>query len=407
METNHQRLKQIMLDISKFGALEGGGITRLAFSDEEKLARNYLFELFKDLGLDVKQDGIGNIFVTLKGETNLPPVVVGSHIDSVINGGFYDGTLGVVCGIECIQTILKKQINHKRDIVLAIFSAEESSRFKMATIGSKVISGKLSISDLHRLKDSKNVSAYDAAKNFGCDLKPSSLQPNSWHSYLELHIEQGPVLWNNKIPVGIVTGIAAPIRFEVEIFGRADHSGATPMNMRKDALSVACKIISHIDDIAKAGDNTVATVGYINATPGVLNVIPGSVKFGVDIRDIDENGLENANLEIRKLIQNITKEYGCMYEIYELTHDKPVALDKEVIDLLVNIAERNNIPFKKLPSGAGHDAMNIKGIASKVGMIFIPCEDGISHNISENVNYKDVFIANDFLCDCILKFSNE
>ena len=407
---NRERLIKSIEDISKFGALEGGGITRLAFSKEEKAARKHLLELAGKLGLSHKEDGFGNIFLTLKGEdSTLPSIATGSHLDSVPNGGCYDGALGVMCGLEAIASIKESGKKPLRDLTLIVFSAEESSRFKMATMGSKLIAGKLDEKRLKELKDEDDISAYEAAKEFGCDvlkLDRIKLANNTFGAYIELHIEQGPVLERLCIPVGLVSGIAAPVRFELTIEGRADHSGATPMNMRKDALLMASRIIIALENIAKQRKNTVATVGYVKAKPGVLNVIAGSVTMGVDIRDISKEELESVDKEAREMIDELCKKEGFGYSIRELVKDTPVKLSDNIIELAKNEAKKLDIKTHKMPSGAGHDAMNMVGIAKDVGMLFIPCKNGISHNTKEQINYDDAATASNLLAHMLLSLAS-
>ena len=409
---NSERLKREMQTISTFGALPQGGMSRLAFSQEEAQARAYIKTLMQALGMNIREDAIGNILGRIEGELPLPAIAIGSHLDSVPLGGFYDGTLGVMCGLEAIRTIKENGISHKRPLELIIFSCEESSRFNMATVGSKVMAGKLSKEALENLKDKEGVSLYEAAKAFGCaveTIESAKLPPHTFYAYLELHIEQGPVLENKGIPVGIVTGIAAPIRYELTLQGRADHSGATPMNMRSDALACAAEIILHVEKIAKeeAGETTVATVGFANATPGVLNVIPGSVRMGIDIRDIDQENLEKAALLIEKSIEEIAQKRGLIYTLKELTHDTPVSLDKKIIETLKREAHRINIPTLELPSGAGHDAMHMPYVATHTGMVFVPCKEGISHNIAEEVNMDDVICATEVITKTLITLANE
>ncbi|NLY04089.1 MAG: Zn-dependent hydrolase [Campylobacter sp.] len=408
---NTKRFESEFRQISKFGALQGGGITRLAYSKEDKEAREYLFSLLKDC--ETKVDEVGNIFAKFsKGASNpnLPSVSVGSHIDSVPNGGPYDGTLGVMAGLEAIRCIYESGASFKRPLELIVFACEESSRFKMATVGSKIVSGKLGLEGIKKLKDDNDISLYDAMQNFGLNpqnIQNSVLKDTHFHSYLELHIEQGRVLEESEIPVGIVTGIAAPIRFELTINGRADHSGATPMNMRKDALVAASKVILQTESLASKRATAVATVGYAKAIPGVLNVIPGSVTLGVDLRDIDKDDLNSLNLELRDYALNLATDEGLTYDIKELTNDTPVKLDSDTINLLEKNADKLNIQTLKMPSGAGHDAMHMEGVASKVGMLFIPCKDGISHNIEESISFSDAVKATEILAKTMLDLANE
>lgn len=398
--------------ISEFGALKGGGLTRLAFSKEDLEARKFLINLIEKNGFKLKIDNVGNIFAIYDDgcEADAKPVCVGSHIDSVPNGGFYDGTLGVMAGLEALTAIKEAGIKLKRPLWLINFSCEESSRFKTATIGSKIISGKLSEQRLHELKDEDGISLFEAMSSAGFkpqNLDEAILKENSLHAYLELHIEQGPVLERSAISVGVVSGIAAPIRFEITIQGKADHSGATPMNMRSDALLAASHIIIAANKFAKNKKTAVATVGYVHAKPGVLNVVPGEARLGVDLRDIDKASLEELNLELRNFVGELSRELKFSYEIRELSSDEPVKLSKHAINLLEDEAKKLGVKTLTLPSGAGHDAMNLTKLASSDGMLFIPCVDGISHNIAEAINFEDAVAATKILTNALIRLSNE
>ncbi|WP_148822352.1 M20 family metallo-hydrolase [Campylobacter concisus] len=398
--------------ISEFGALKGGGLTRLAFSKEDLEARKFLINLIEKNGFKLKIDNVGNIFAIYDEgcEVGAKPVCVGSHIDSVPNGGFYDGTLGVMAGLEALSSIKEAGIKLKRPLWLINFSCEESSRFKTATIGSKIISGKLGLQRLHELKDEDGISLFEAMSAAGFkpqNLDEAILKENSLHAYLELHIEQGPVLERSAISVGVVSGIAAPIRFEITIQGKADHSGATPMNMRSDALLAASHIIIAANKFAKNKKTAVATVGYVHAKPGVLNVVPGEARLGVDLRDIDKASLEELNLELRNFVGELSRELKFSYEIRELSSDEPVKLSEHAINLLEDEAKKLGIKTLTLPSGAGHDAMNLTKLASSVGMLFIPCVDGISHNTKEAINFKDAVAATKILTNALIRLSNE
>ena len=398
--------------ISEFGALKGGGLTRLAFSKDDLEARKFLINLIEKNGFKLKIDNVGNIYAIYDDgcEADAKPVCVGSHIDSVPNGGFYDGTLGVMAGLEALSSIKEAGIKLKRPLWLINFSCEESSRFKTATIGSKIISGKLSQQRLHELKDEDGISLFEAMSAAGFkpqNLDEAILKENSLHAYLELHIEQGPVLERSAISVGVVSGIAAPIRFEITIQGKADHSGATPMNMRSDALLAASHIIIAANKFAKNKKTAVATVGYAHAKPGVLNVVPGEARLGVDLRDIDKASLEELNLELRNFVDELSHELKFSYEIRELSSDEPVKLSEHAINLLEDEAKKLGIKTLTLPSGAGHDAMNLTKLASSVGMLFIPCVDGISHNVKEAINFKDAVAATKILTNALIRLSNE
>ena len=410
---NRQRLELEMNTVSRYGALVPKGMTRLAFSKEEKEARDYVKSLMQQCGMHIREDAIGNIIGRLEGEDpSLSSIALGSHLDSVPFGGYYDGTLGIMCALEAIRFFQENAISHKRALELIIFSCEESSRFNMATVGSKVMSGKLGVETLKQLRDKEGISLYEAAKEFGCcvdALESAKRNKDELYCYLELHIEQGPVLSSQHIPVGIVTGIAAPFRYELTVHGKADHSGATPMNMRHDALVCASEIILGIETIAssKAGSTTVATVGFAQAIPGVLNVIPGEVKMGIDIRDIDQGNLEKADSLIKDLISQVTHKRGLTFTLKLLSKDFPTVLDSSLIELLEKEAKSLNIATLRLPSGAGHDAMHMPNIAQHTGMIFVPCKEGISHNVEEAIDMEDVYKATEVLTKSLIELMNK
>ena len=409
---NSKRFEANFNAISEFGALKGGGLTRLAFSKEDLEARKFLINLIEKNGFKLKIDNVGNIYAIYDDgcDADAKPVCVGSHIDSVPNGGFYDGTLGVMAGLEALSSIKEAGIKLKRPLWLINFSCEESSRFKTATIGSKIISGKLSQQRLHELKDEDGISLFEAMSAAGFkpqNLDEAILKENSLHAYLELHIEQGPVLERSDISVGVVSGIAAPIRFEITIHGKADHSGATPMNMRNDALLAASHIIIAANKFAKNKKTAVATVGYAHAKPGVLNVVPGEARLGVDLRDIDKASLAELNLELRNFVGELSRELKFSYEIRELSSDEPVKLSEHAINLLEDEAKKLGVKTLTLPSGAGHDAMNLTKLASSVGMLFIPCVDGISHNTKEAIKFDDAVTATKILTNALIRLSNE
>lgn len=406
-----KRIEKDLTNINKYGALEGGGVSRLALTEEDMLARKYLIEEMEKLGLDVRVDAVGNIFGRREGETSLAPVLIGSHLDTVPNGGRYDGTVGVVASLEIIRSLNDAGMKTKRPIEIVNFTAEESSRFNMATIGSKAIAGKLSEEKLKEMKDKEGISFYDALIEKGYhpeELSKSQLTEGQYHTFIELHIEQGRVLETYEETIGVVEAIAAPTRYKVTVTGRQDHSGNTPMNMRYDALTAASELILEIENIARnyAGEHTVATVGYIEAKPGAMNVIPGEVNFLLDIRDIINEDKEKAIHILHKKVEEIQLKREVSIEMYELSHDKAVSLSPKIVNLLNEIKGELNYKGRIMPSGAGHDAMNLVPFTD-VGMIFIPCKDGISHNIHEYSSLEDIVAGTKVMCEAVLKLSME
>ena len=372
----------------------GEGINRLAFTDADWEGRQYIIDRMTDAGLDVEIDGVGNV-IGYKVGTNpdLPVVMVGSHTDSVPNGGNYDGVAGVLSAIEVVRSIIDDGFEHEHTIAVVDFMCEESSRFGAATLGSKAMRGKLTLNDLHRLVDKQGISLYNALKNR--KLYPDAIESMAYNrpvkAFIEMHIEQGKVLEHEQKQIGIVSGIAAPERFYVTIRGNADHSGATPMNLRHDALCGASKIILGIEEITSMQEEppVVGTVGVVEVTPGAMNVIPGAVKLGVDIRSISKVARDSVVFLIKELIDVIAEKRGLSYTIEHISKESPVSMHSSMIEEIKRATKSLNIEYLTMPSGAGHDAMHWTDVAP-TGMIFIPCRDGISHNPAEFAAMDDI-----------------
>lgn len=387
----------------------GEGINRLAFTDADWEGRQYIIDRMTDAGLDVELDGFGNV-IGYKVGTNpdLPVVMVGSHTDSVPNGGDYDGVAGVLSAIEVVRSIIDDGFEHDHTIAVVDFMCEESSRFGAATLGSKAMRGKLTLNDLHRLVDKQGISLYDALKER--KLHPDDIESMAYNqpvkAFIEMHIEQGKVLEHKQKQIGIVSGIAAPERFYVTICGNADHSGATPMNLRHDALCGASKIILGIEEVTSMQEEppVVGTVGIAEVVPGAMNVIPGSVKLGVDIRSISKVARDSVVFLIKELIEVIAEKRGLSYTIEPIAQDHPVAMHPAMIREIEEAVKSVGIDYMTMPSGAGHDAMHWTEVAP-TGMIFIPCRDGISHNPAEFAAMNDIVVGAEVLENVIKNIS--
>ena len=387
----------------------GDGINRLAFTDVDWEGRQYIIDRMTDAGLDVEIDGFGNV-IGYKVGTNpdLPIIMVGSHTDSVPNGGNYDGVAGVLSAIEVVRSIIDDSFEHEHTIAVVDFMCEESSRFGAATLGSKAMRGKLTLNDLHRLVDKQGISLYDALKER--KLHPDAIESMAYNrpvkAFIEMHIEQGKVLEHEQKQIGIVSGIAAPERFYVTIRGNADHSGATPMNLRHDALCGASKIILGIEEITSMQEEppVVGTVGIAEVVPGAMNVIPGSVKLGVDIRSISKVARDSVVFLIKELIEVIAEKRGLSYTIEPIAQDHPVAMHPAMIREIEEAVKSVGIDYMTMPSGAGHDAMHWTDVAP-TGMIFIPCRDGISHNPAEFAAMDDIIAGAEVLENVIKNIS--
>lgn len=393
MSINMQRVKQIFSDLASFTSVENE-LTRLAFTAKDIEARDYVINLCKQYDLSVRIDAIGNVFIRRKGiENDLPVVAFGSHIDTVVNAGKFDGTLGTIAGLETLFQICEQNIQTHYPLELIIFTCEESSRFNYATLGSKVMCGVANQETLSKLKDKQGLGMEQALAEVGFDfnkVNESKRKAEEFKSFLELHIEQGPRLENENKTIGIVTGIAAPIRCIVKIKGQADHSGATAMHYRHDALLAASELALELEQAAiKAEHSTVATAGNLTAKPGVMNVVPGYAELLVDIRGIHTQARESVFIALQNKIKEVEQKRGVTIELQLISKDEPIVLPNEMVEHLTKVTQTLGYSYEIMPSGAGHDAMHMATLCP-TGMLFVPSHQGISHNPLEFTEWKDI-----------------
>ena len=392
LPVNSQRVADLIAGLTKFGRTEAG-ITRLAYSSTDKAAQMWLLKQIEYLDLEIREDVLGNLFLRKPGlDPALPPVACGSHLDTVIHGGAYDGMCGVVGALEAIHMLEDETL--RRSIEVIVFRAEESSRFGYATIGSKLITGKATPDKFAHAAGKDGVTFADAVKEWGGNLEAyqkALLQPGEYKCFAEMHIEQGKVLEETKHQIGIVHNIAAPTRFKLHIHGMADHSGATPMGFRKDALVSAAKLILAVETAAirEKENGTVATVGVVEVDPGSINVVPGKVTLWVDLRGVDTESIQRTLKEIRQAVQGTARTDGITIEEEMLTSDSPVALDEALAAQSEAICREQRKSFLHMNSGAGHDAMHMPAVCPTT-MLFIPCRGGISHNPAEFASNEDI-----------------
>lgn len=400
-------LTQDLADLAPIGSLPEGGVTRLAFSPQEAELHQIVSSRLTELGGKIRKDAIGNLIARWPGlDDSLPAVACGSHLDSVPQGGLFDGVAGVIAAMAAIRTIREKGIVTRHPLEVILFVGEESSRFGVATLGSKIMTGLVDAEQYLDLKDATGVTLREAAANNGAqlaELKSAARRPEELKAFLELHIEQGRVLEETGNKIGIVTAIAAPTRWRITIEGRADHSGATPMGLRRDALAAAAELILAVEHYGReeAPQQTVATVGVLTVEPGAMNVIPGRVQLGLDIRGIDIDSIQRVAKGVRKTLERICQQRRVSVDIQELAADKPVQLDSTVIGCIESVCQELALPYMFMPSGAGHDAMNMAQI-TPTGLIFIPCEEGISHNPREKATIEDIALGAEVLLRTLL-----
>ena len=387
------RIARDLEHLKQFTATPGNGCTRLPFTKEAREAVNYLRQLMEEAGLEVTEDAAGNVIGTLKGENpDEPCVMMGSHYDSVVNGGDYDGIAGVICAIEVARLLKEEGITPKRNFVAVGFCDEEGMRFGTGYFGSGAMLGHRDVEYTKNFADTDGITIYEAMKGYGLD--PEKIGEAAWKEgsighFLEAHIEQGPVLDAEGTELGLVEGIVGIQRYMVTVHGRADHAGTTPMDMRMDAVDAATKVISKIADWAREkADGTVSTVGYINTVPGGMNIVAEKVEFTVDIRSMNNDHLNDITNRIRKALDKEVAEFGGSYEMDNKLTITPVHLSEEMLDIMEEDCKAKGYSYRRMPSGAGHDSLEI-GQSIPTVMIFTPSKDGRSHCPVEFTKYSE------------------
>ena len=405
------QIDRISKDIENINALNstpGRGITRFTFSDEYMKARDYVIEELSRMGARVSTALGGNLRGRLDGrDAAAPSVMTGSHIDSVFQGGRFDGVAGVVCALEVGRVISEEKLAHRHPIDLVVFAEEEGSRFGSIMIGSRAWIGKLGEEDLRRMKDRDGISYLQAMERSGLKIDdPHLLKAGEVKAMIELHIEQSVVLESGGFQIGVVEGINGIKQFLVSLQGVANHAGATPMALRHDALQGAASIISAVEDIAsrELGGNTVATVGFVNCEPGQANVIPGKVEFTVDIRDLYPERIEKAAKRVGQEIEKTCKDRRLSFEITPRSDTPPVALSGEIVALIERAAAARKIKYLRMPSGALHDSSILPEV-TEVGMIFVPSREGRSHCPEEFTDIRDLAAGAEILLESVMKLA--
>jgi allantoate deiminase len=403
-----QRISRDIDIINSFNATPGTGITRFTFSEPYLQARAYVSDELRKAGARLSTTVGGNLVGRLEGSgSGLPSVMTGSHIDSVLHGGRFDGVAGVVTALEVARVIAEQDIPHRHPVEVVVFAEEEGSRFGSVMIGSRAWIGKLGPDDLHRLKDRDGISF--AAAMAGAGLVPEDttlLKPGRAKAMIELHIEQSLVLESKGIPIGVVEGINGIKQFVVTLTGVANHAGATPMGLRQDALQGAARSIAAVEEIAVAemGGNTVATVGMLTCEPGQANVIPGRVQFTLDVRDLDSGRIDQAARRMMSAIQTTCQARGLAFDIQPRSDTPPVRLSTHVVQLIEAAAREKGIKTLRMASGALHDSSILPEI-TEVGMIFVPSKGGRSHCPEEETSLTELQTGAELLLAAVAKLA--
>ncbi len=407
MNIRVERIQKDLEVINSFTATPGRGISRFTFSDEYMKARSYIADELRKIGAEISTTPGGNLRGRLKGtEMGSSAVMTGSHIDSVFQGGRFDGTSGVVSALEAVRVIAEEKMSHRHPIDVAVFAEEEGSRFGSIMIGSRAWIGKIRLEDLGRFKDRDGISYVEAMVRCGLVCTdPSILRPGMIKAMIELHIEQSLLLESKGVPIGVVEGINGVKQFMVALGGVANHAGATPMGLRQDALQGAVRIIAAVEEIGRTmGSNTVATVGLITCEPNQSNVIPGRVQFTLDIRNLDSARIDETAGRVRAVIEETCRERRLSFEISPRSDTPPVILSRDIVRLIEETAGGKGVKTLRMPSGALHDSSILPEI-TEVGMIFVPSQAGKSHCPEELTELKDLKLGAEILLETVLKLA--
>lgn len=397
MEVSKSRVIERIDKVASFNSL-GPGINRFTYSENDGKVKQWLRDICEGMGLKVTVDAVGNFRARLEGrDPSLAPLWIGSHLDSVPNGGRYDGILGVIGALEVLTVMHENGYVPGRSIELIVFAEEEGTNFGTTMVGSKSLVGKLSYEDLQRLKNSAGKSCADMARESG--LSPENvgeivLKSGDVFAMMELHIEQGIVLDRMGLKLGVEEAIAGMTTLTVKVKGESNHAGATPMNMRADPMQAAALLITEIEKIAKekCNDTTVATVGTISCIPNAPNVIAKEVNFTIDVRDIVDSGIESAISGIKDAAAKIEAERGVEIIFGTIGSNKPVSLSEKVVSVIESSVTQCTDLWMRMNSGAVHDSEMMTFITD-VGMIFVPSVNGKSHNPEEYTKPEDLALG--------------
>ncbi len=395
---NSRRLQELIELFSQFGATDNGGVTRLSLSDEDVLARNYFCECCKTLGMDIQVDDMGNIYATLPGKKNMPPIVMGSHLDSVEKGGRFDGVLGVLTAIEAIRTIKENEIEMDIPLMIVNFTNEEGARFDPAMMSSGVITSKFAKEKMLQSTDKNGIRFHEALQASGYEGEQENRLKEAL-AYIELHIEQGPVLEAKQREIGVVEGVLGMVCYEITITGQSNHAGTTPMSMRKDPMIVASTIITELhEQLGKIDEQLVFTFGRMNVSPNIHTVIPNQVTFTIDSRHQDPEVMQ----QVEDILNSLPETAGgCSIQPAKLWGRETVYFDAAICDEVERACQSFGYSAHRMFSGAGHDAQYMASMVPSA-MIFVPSIEGKSHCEEEKTTFEDCAKGADILLETVL-----
>ena len=405
LRIDRDRLVGRLNELGEIGRIEGTiGCARLALTDDDKAGRDLVLTWMKDLGLDISIDHIGNVIATMPHDAAAAPVMAGSHIDTVATGGRYDGNLGVLAGLEAIETVLTAGIALERPLAVGWFTDEEGARFAPDMLGSLVYVGGMPIEEALGIEDADGVAVGDELVRIGYD-GPAPCPGPAPHAYVELHIEQGPVLDDEGITIGVVEGVQGISWTGLTLRGQSCHAGTTPLRMRHDPGVVAARICGFVRDLAvEMGGAQVSTVGVMTFEPNLVNVVPEVVTMTIDLRNTDESRLQEAEARFRAFVAETAEAEGVEIESRTLARFEPVDFDPRVVDMVEASASAQGRSSRRLPSGAGHDAQMLARVCP-TAMVFVPSVNGISHNVTEFTEAVDVEAGANVLLRTLLQLT--
>jgi N-carbamoyl-L-amino-acid hydrolase len=381
------RLSQELEQLATYSEVPAPAVTRIVYTSQDMQARGYLDKLFQEAHLSIHKDALGNTFARWAGsEPELPAVATGSHIDAIPNAGMYDGTVGVLGALEAIRALQASGFTPKRSIEIILFTSEEPTRFGVGCLGSRVMAGTLNSEALENLKDKDNKTPQEATREAGFtgNIENVTLPQGYYSAFVELHIEQGPLLERNKNDIGIVTAVAAPATLHITLEGLGGHAGALLMPDRKDALTAAADIVLAVERAAKNSGSldSVATVGILDIHPRAVNSVPSKVFMTVDARDIDLNRRDKMIQQIKAAVHIAREDRSVIGKIETINADPPATCAAEIIEAIETSAQNLQLNTQRMVSRAYHDTLFMARICP-VGMIFIPCKGGVSHRPDE------------------------